>query len=117
MKASQLIQTQKMTVVFEDLEGPVEDRTINVTVNPGSLTPAKQARLQAADEDDSATLAEMIADLISEWDLLGDDGEVIPLTLESLMNTPILVLAMVLNAVTEEFQAGASEEGKASVAT
>lgn len=115
MKASTLVKSEKMILIFPGDE-PVEDRTLNLTVNPGALTPAKEAKIRASDEDDSSPIAEMLADLVSEWDM-EMDGKVIDLTHEALMHVPIIVLGMVLNEISKEFQERTSDEGKDSVAT
>jgi hypothetical protein len=116
MKASRLVQTEEISIIFEGDE-PVEDRTLNLTVNPGKLTPAQEAAIRAADDNATEPLVDLILDIVEKWDLLSDEGEVIPLTKDSLMNQPIIVLGMVLNGVSEELQKQAQEQGKASAGT
>lgn len=116
MKASTLIRTEKMQLIFEAEPGddtPEEDRTLNLTVNPGALTPAKEAKIREADDEDSAPLAALLTDLVSEWDMLDEEGQVIGLDLESLMNTPTIVLALVVNEIGKHLEAKAAEQGKA----
>lgn len=112
MKASTLIKSEEVVLIF-DGDGPEEDRTLNLTVNPGALTPAKEAAIRASDDDDSEPLATLVMELVSEWDLFDDEGALVGLDKDSLMNTPIIVLALVIDGIGREFQAKAAAEGKA----
>lgn len=122
MKASQLIKHESIVLVFPDDPAdptPEEDRTLNVKVSPGAMTPNRQKQVESIDEDsaDVEPLVDLILDLVVEWDLLDDKGKVIPLTKAKLMDTPVIVMMLVLNEVSTVLQQSADEAGKISAAT
>jgi len=117
MKASTLVKTEEVVLIFDGDE-PEEDRTLHLKVRPGVLTPAREAEIRAVDEDSaSEPLVELMSELVIEWDMNDDNGVLIPLTREGLMNTPIIVLGLVMSGISEDFAARADEEGKISAAT
>lgn len=119
MKASRLIKQEQLAIFLGDdpeAEDAADD-TLNVTVNPGVLTPAKDAAIRASDDNDTGPIVDLLLDIVVEWDLVDDEGVVVPLTKPVLMDTPIIVLALTLNGISEELRKKAEAEGKISAAT
>jgi hypothetical protein len=117
MKASALIKTEDLVLIFPDDGTPEDERTLNITVSPGVLTPNRDAAIRNSEDDDVEPIVDLIVDIVKKWDLLDDKGKVIPLKKDVLMDQPIVVLAMVLNEITSVLQAQAKDEGKISAAT
>lgn len=109
-----MVKTEDLVLFLgDDPEAPDADEdTLNVTVNAGALTPNEQERIRQADDDDVRPLVEVLSAVVVKWDLLDDQGEVIPLTKEALMDQPIIVLGLVLNGITTTLSDRAEEEGK-----
>lgn len=95
------------------------DEKFSVTYSPGAITPAKEAELaeariaakeaQEAGEtptDDLARNAEILAERLSEilvsWDVVEEDGTVVPTTLEELKTFPNALLMHVSIAIGED---------------
>jgi hypothetical protein len=97
------------TKSYPDL--PPEEATLNVTINPAFLTPAKQKELEK-NADDSDTVVEALVELVVKWDLV-NNGKVVPLDRKSLSDVPFVVLGLVMRGIAQQMIDKAEAEGKA----
>ena len=108
-------QTRTVTVRFEGT-----DDTLTVAYRPHCLTPARQAAFSQATREGRHTdvMIEGIQVLVTEWDLLGEDGQPVPLTAEALAEVPMLVLGAVGAAIGEDVTPGPlSSNGSAATSS
>ena len=112
-------RTKTVSVRFEGA-----DDALSVTYRPRLLTPALQATFQEAAREGrhSEMLVDSMVALVTDWDLLGDDGKPIPLTSEALLGVPIEVLALVTEAlgrdlVPDPLPNGGSDAGSSLAGT
>lgn len=111
MKASSLAKTREVHLDFG------EDGDLNLTIDPGALTPATQMKLAAAGEEDVSVFCEFLPKVIRKWDLTDDAGNIIPLTEVGIADVPFIALGEIFSKMTEALQKDIGEEGKASAAT
>ncbi|AZF90301.1 MAG: hypothetical protein BPHS0_15 [Phage 5P_3] len=85
-----------------------DDNTLNVTYRLGEVTPERADRLAAMFEESRAedrSNAEIWADILAvveSWDILGDDGNPLPVTAETLAQIPITILRGIAEEITED---------------
>lgn len=79
----------------------VGDDELTVRYAPNRYTPRFEEQLQAAGEK-SLSLARMVAALVIEWDLLGDEDEPYPLTQEALAELGVKFLSDVVGAIVRD---------------
>jgi hypothetical protein len=91
------------------------DEVLNVTYDPSFLTPEREQEIDSA--TDSEQMSKLIAGLVTSWDLVDDEGTAIPLNEDDLLTIPTIILATVLNKVSEDIPNQVRAEGKASRAT
>lgn len=80
---------------------------LKVVHNPNAYTPALEVKITELMKDDSAGrfLANILPELITEWDLIDEDGEFgtkgesVPITTESMMKLPTELLTAISNAI------------------
>jgi hypothetical protein len=113
MQIAQMTKQEKVTLDFSSQfpDTPPEEATLNVTFDPSKMTAARSNEIEAKG-DSLEVLVDAVLDLVSEWDLM-DGKKVVPLTHASLMNTPSIVLGLVLSGVSEQVAKKAEAEGKA----
>jgi hypothetical protein len=101
-------KTRTVTVEFDGGE------QIVVTYLPGALTIENIERFSAAEKDDSAgAAAELVAQLISGWDLSWEEGgEPIPATPAELAQVPLPILAAVVEAIKDDALPNAGRPGR-----
>lgn len=89
--------TKATRTVVADYDG----LTVNITYAPGKLTPAVEARLNDANENNrpASGVADELANIITGWDILGDDGEPVPITAELLHEFPTRFLLACVQAI------------------
>lgn len=114
MKASKLIKQEEVTVDFSE-EGveATEDDLLHLTINAGAMTPKMIQDFTSASDEDVQPLVDGILGVIVKWDLMDDQGEVIPLTQDGIENQPIVVLGAILTKTGEALADRAKEQGKA----
>ena len=72
---------------------------INLTFDPDVVTPALEAKLAAAgDEEQARVSAQMLADLVIEWDLT-KDGAPYPTDFDSVKELPVVFLGDLMLAI------------------
>jgi len=91
-----LVAGKRRTVAVE-FDGEI----INITYTTGKLTPAVEARLNDANENNrpASGVADELANIITGWDILGDDGEPVPITAELLHEFPTRFLLACVQAI------------------
>lgn len=79
-----------------------DDDTLNLDVDASVLTIGWQSRVNKAmaDEDVNAFAAEFFS-LVQEWDLEDDDGEILPLTEDTINQLSIKTFGTLVQQVTE----------------
>jgi hypothetical protein len=81
------------------------DEQLTVVTNPNAMTPRKEAAFQAAaktdDDAGDATLG-MLSTVLVRWDLVDDDGQQIPVSVEGLRDVPNPIILAVLRAMSKE---------------
>lgn len=92
-------RTVKASLVLESeaLFGD-EKPTLVVEYRPSVLTPAFESELRQYGEN-SDGWAKLVSKLVSSWDFLGEDGQPVPLTFESLREVPGPFLTVVVAAI------------------
>jgi hypothetical protein len=85
----------------------VQGEVLNVVYRPSSITPESQDVFYERIEKNrtGTALAEILSQRLVSWDLVGNDGEVIDVSVESLRKIPVDVLAFVSNAVITDMEA------------
>lgn len=117
LKLSHLAQARKTCAVpvsFEDGEGNPVTGELNVAYNPRSITPEMEDKIQRALEEKRQLtwLAETLAALVIEWDLLDDEGRPMPASVEVMKGMPAAVLNDIFQAVMGDMRPPqASDEG------
>ncbi len=91
----------------------IEGEELVVGYNPATYTPNKAAEL-AGEEADARAVARLLSEVLTDWDLLGDDGLPYPTTVEALCEVPNLVLGKVLNAIVADLQADPTRPGNSA---
>lgn len=85
---------------------------LNVTYDPTFLTPTVEDEIDAAQS--SEQMSKIIKGMVTKWDLVDDEGNMIPLTEDSLKTVPTIILAHVMTKVSEDVPRVVRAEGKAS---
>jgi len=78
---------------------PTPAGTLRVTYRPGRITLALALRLQEGAADIPASLAELIAG----WDLLGEDGQPLPVTAETIRALPLTLIQAILKTILDDW--------------
>jgi hypothetical protein len=80
------------------------DEPLTVRYRPRALTPrlAEQLTQDTSDESNIARTCKWLELIVAEWDLLGDDGQPIPLTEAAMQDVPLDVLKFVSDAILED---------------
>lgn len=82
IKASRIAQTNETAKIRLDFG---EDGDLNLEFDPRKLTVGAVKEMSAAGrEQDYGRLAEIFFDILTDWDLLDDDGEKMPYTEEAI---------------------------------
>lgn len=84
---------------------------LNLTYDQSLLTPRVESELAGA--RDSAQMAKLLALLVTEWDLTEEDGTVVALEEDRLLDVPLVVLATVIKVVASDIADDVRAEGKA----
>lgn len=92
-------------------EVKIGDETAQVVYRPSAYTPIVEDALQTAIEGrrPGTGMAEYLAAIIISWEVIGDDGEEVPITKESLSSLPSRFLSEVSAAITDDVRAGGEE--------
>ncbi|SRR5579871_4493123 len=93
------LRKARRTLICDVFDGAAQ---IQVSYRPGFLTPKVQAEIDRAAESGEGTAAAIrfFVGYIESWDLLGDDGEPVPLTEDGLLASDVPV--QLLNQITAQ---------------
>jgi hypothetical protein len=96
---------RRQLVVPVEVDGQTE--AVTLTVAPAALrspaTYARMAQIQAAGPEDGMPLIpSLVGDLIVGWDLVGDDGAPVPVTVETLAALGADVLMQLFIGITNQ---------------
>ena len=85
----------------------VLDEKLNISYRPSSYTPVTERKFKEAMRADMPANALIIslADLIDEWDLLDEKGQVIPPERKNLEALPSWFIVLVSNAIMDDMNA------------
>ena len=88
------------------------DEEAEVVIDPTVLTTAVQIELQEIEDPAEQTrfLVEILSQLVTEWEILGEDGEPLPTTIDSLMGLENRLVWGIYTSIREARE----EEGKGS---
>lgn len=100
-----------MSIRVKDLLN--DERTLVVDTKAGKLTIAYQPSLYTADLEDRVmsqlelrrphgSLAESLVTLLKDWDVLGEDGETLPIDLETLRGLPGELLTLIQTEINAD---------------
>lgn len=89
--------TRPTRTVTVDYDGNI----VNLTYSPGRLTPAVEARLNQANEQNrpASGVADELAKIIVSWDVTGDDGKPLAVTADLLHEFPTRFLLACVSAI------------------
>ena len=77
--------------------------TADMVVLPGRVTREMVAGFDAEEATDG--IIEQVVTLVKSWDVLGDDGEPLPVTVEVAQKLPLMFLAAIVREVVESVAA------------
>lgn len=78
------------------------DENMNLDYRMGALSPRKLAALQG---NTSVTMmADFLNDVLVSWEVVDDDGEMLPIDHDTLMDMPMDFLAAISGAIGEDVQ-------------
>lgn len=82
----------------------IDGETLNITYRPSGMTPETEDRLHAmaAEKRGGASLIALLVDVLASWDLLGDDDQPYPISVESLSRLPTLFLSRVAEGIMRD---------------
>lgn len=80
---------------------PVGEEQLQVTFAPNRYTPDFEEAIEKGAKG-SRVLAQMLAGLVVEWDLIGRDGAPYPITEEALAKLGVRFLSRVIEAIVRE---------------
>lgn len=99
-------QTKTIDVTF-----PGADGTLSVTYRPNKVTPRQEAAFAQAirraerDEEGAEPVGDLVLEMLSvvmlRWDLEGEDGQTVPLTVETLRDVPSAIVTRVMEAIRD----------------
>lgn len=115
MKLSSFTATADLTLDLSEYVEPGEDATLHVTADRNSVTPALQQQINENDTDLNL-LVEAILGTVKKWDLIGENGQPVPLTEDAVSHIGAFFLFALFAKIAEAFEAEVEEEGKASAA-
>lgn len=104
IKISDLMQDERTCEMVFDGE------TAKITYRPSGYTPTTEDALQKGLETQrpSVGVASLLSELLLEWEVMDDDGQALPINLETLQRLPAGFLYSVMNAIIEDMT-GAQE--------
>lgn len=116
LKISDIKREERTTTISFD------SGDLNVTYRPNVFTPATIAELASVtDGSDNAAVLEQnesfvrqLCELLVNWDLIGDDGEVIPIEPEAVAKVPLSVFQVVMRHIGEENRPEARRRSRGS---
>lgn len=107
-----------MAIRFSDLEADQREiavefsgNEVKLTYRPSAYTPILEEKMMQSLESKRPYngMAQVIADVVVEWDVLEDDGEMYPLEYEELRTLPSQFLMAVIEAITEDMSVSREE--------
>jgi len=102
-----------MTIKIADLMSDIRTCVVHageeeaeVTYRPSAYTPEIEDRLQTAVESrrPSNGIAQWLSGIVIDWDVVDDNGERFPTTIEVMREMPSNFLTAVINAITDDMQ-------------
>jgi hypothetical protein len=102
MKLSQLVENRRTVTI------PIGSGEITLGYNPAGVTPRMFAMIEEVQQEaDNArvvtmTMARMLTQMVTDWDVTDDDGEPLPLTAAAMMDVPIQILSRICEVIFAE---------------
>lgn len=91
------------------------DGDLNVTYFPGRINQDLVDRFQAANEDKDYELqADIFGEIVSEWDLLQEDGEPVPINGEAIRTVGSLIFNEIWDRLTDSITPKSRKTSKRS---
>lgn len=108
VRLSELVNDSKTVAVS------VGDFNINISYRPNAITMPALLRLDTMTDATAAEqveiMAEMLADFIGDWDILGDDDKPIPVNVETLKAMPYRLIMLIMDAIRSDTEAETLEK-------
>ena len=91
---------------------PFAGDTVTLVYTTGAVTPELEARAFAIDDDHHylGGLADLLTEILVEWDVLGDDGRPLPITREQIGKLSAQFLGMAWSAITSDQRVPKAQE-------
>lgn len=95
------ITLAEIAVDRRELSIPIGNGVLNIAYNLAGLTPQVEAQFRRAAREDrnGEALVTFLQPLLLSWDLLGEDGQPLPITEETLQTLPLAFLAQLVEAI------------------
>lgn len=92
------LRKETRPITFEFAGEPV-----TVSYSPGAFTPELEDEANLAEANHQLrAMAQMLSKILVAWDVMGDDGQALPVTLELLRAMPAQFLAAILKGIMDD---------------
>ncbi len=101
------LKTKSTTFTFDFL-----GEAVTITYRNGVITPEWESRRELTDPSRQAQATVLaLSEIVASWDVLGDDGQPVPVTVETLTPMPLQFLNRVLEEVMADMRPKARSGG------
>jgi hypothetical protein len=108
VRLSELVNDSKTVSVA------VGDHVVNIAYRPNAITMPALLRLDTMSTATAAEqveiMADMLANFIARWDILGDDNQPIPVTTVTLKALPYRLIMLIMDAIRNDTEAETREK-------
>jgi hypothetical protein len=82
----------------------VEEEVVHISYRPSAYTPVVEDRMQQLLETNRPGngLAKTLSTMLIKWDVLGEDNQPVPITVENLSALPVRFLSQVMGAINKD---------------
>lgn len=108
VRLSELVNDSKIVTVA------IGEHSINIRYRPNTITMPALLRLETIN---SATLAqqmeimaELLAEFIGDWDILGEDDTPVPVTVDTIKAMPYRLIELIMQAIKDDTEAATLEK-------
>lgn len=97
------IQLSQLKANTRTIIVPYYGDTVTVTYRPSVLTPARESAIrEGVQAGDNAPMLSAIAEMVIEWDVMGEDGEPLARTPQVLETLPSALLSAIFGEIGED---------------
>jgi hypothetical protein len=98
------------------IEIPIGNEALNIAYRPNGVNIEVVSSLETLTDGNIEALCPVLVALIAEWDLLDDDGIMIPLTVPSVRTVPLPILELITQGIMDSRNAEKKAHNGTSVA-